>query len=238
MSDTIKIICDNLGGELEVPMGTTLQKIAERLTPGKYPFLAAFVNNRIKELNYRIYTPVTIRFVDITSFEGIRVYQRTAWFILQKAVRDLYPDRTLHIRHSLGQSGVYCEIEGIDEFSREETDALKARMREIVASDLPIERRKALTSEVRARYAAEGFADKRNVVAAMRDKFLRRKPSALYVVCRYVIDVGQFRATTEHHHRHAVQFHSAFQFVGGFKETDYRADARRNRRKVNVAVYD
>ncbi|EKC47515.1 hypothetical protein OBE_15668, partial [human gut metagenome] len=95
MSDTIKIICDNLGGELEVPMGTTLQKIAERLTPGKYPFLAAFVNNRIKELNYRIYTPVTIRFVDITSFEGIRVYQRTAWFILQKAVRDLYPDRTL-----------------------------------------------------------------------------------------------------------------------------------------------
>lgn len=129
MSDTIKIICDNLGGELEVPMGTTLQKIAERLTPGKYPFLAAFVNNRIKELNYRIYTPVTIRFVDITSFEGIRVYQRTAWFILQKAVRDLYPDRTLHIRHSLGQSGVYCEIEGIDEFSREETDALKARMR-------------------------------------------------------------------------------------------------------------
>ena len=160
MSDTIKIICDNLGGELEVPMGTTLQKIAERLTPGKYPFLAAFVNNRIKELNYRIYTPVTIRFVDITSFEGIRVYQRTAWFILQKAVRDLYPDRTLHIRHSLGQSGVYCEIEGIDEFSREETDALKARMREIVASDLPIERRKALTSEVRARYAAEGFADK------------------------------------------------------------------------------
>ena len=160
MSDTIKIICDNLGGELEVPMGTTLQKIAERLTPGKYPFLAAFVNNRIKELNYRIYTPVTIRFVDITSFEGIRVYQRTAWFILQKAVRDLYPDRTLHIRHSLGQSGVYCEIEGIDEFSREETDTLKARMREIVAGDLPIERRKALTSEVRARYAAEGFTDK------------------------------------------------------------------------------
>ena len=42
------------------------------------------MNNRIKELSYRIYTPVTVRFVDITSFEGIRVYQRTAWFLAAK----------------------------------------------------------------------------------------------------------------------------------------------------------
>ena len=34
--------------------------------------------------------PPSIRFVDVTSFAGIRVYQRTAWFLLQKAVRDLY----------------------------------------------------------------------------------------------------------------------------------------------------
>ena len=43
--------------------------------------------------------PVTIRFVDITSFAGIRVYQRTAWFLLQKAVRDLYPGQTLVIAY-------------------------------------------------------------------------------------------------------------------------------------------
>ncbi len=74
-------------------MGTPLLEVAERLTPGLHPFLAAFVNNRIKELSYKIYAPVTIRFVDITSFAGIRVYQRTAWFLLQKAVKDLYPGR-------------------------------------------------------------------------------------------------------------------------------------------------
>ena len=91
MNDTIKVICENGFGELEVPMGTPLLEVAERLTPGLHPFLAAFVNNRIKELNYKIYAPVTIRFVDITSFAGIRVYQRTAWFLLQKAVKDLYP---------------------------------------------------------------------------------------------------------------------------------------------------
>ncbi len=120
MNDTIKVICENGFGELEVPMGTPLLEVAERLTPGLHPFLAAFVNNRIKELNYKIYTPVSVRFVDITSFSGIRVYQRTAWFLLQKGRQGPLPGQTLHIRHSMGQSGFYCEVEGIDEFTPDE----------------------------------------------------------------------------------------------------------------------
>ena len=160
MTDTIKVICENLGNELDIPMGTSLLEISRRLTSGPHPFLAAFVNNRVKELNYKIYTPVTIRFIDITSFAGIRVYQRTSWFILQKAVRDLYPGQPLHIRHSMGQSGFYCEIEGIDPLTREAAAALEERMRAIVAADLPIIRTKVLTEEVRARYAEQGFDDK------------------------------------------------------------------------------
>lgn len=160
MTDIIKIVCENGCGELEVPMGTTLLEVSRRLTPGLHPFLAAYVDNRIKELNYKIYTPVTIRFVDITSFAGIRVYQRTAWFLLQKAARDLYPGQTLHIRHSMGHSGFYCEIDGIDEFTAEEAARLHDRMRCLAVRNLPIVRTRALTSEVRARYAAEGFTDK------------------------------------------------------------------------------
>ena len=160
MNDTIKVICENGFGELEVPMGTPLLEVAERLTPGLHPFLAAFVNNRIKELSYKIYAPVTIRFVDITSFAGIRVYQRTAWFLLQKAVKDLYPGQTLHIRHSMGQSGFYCEIDGIDELTPDEAAQLRDRMRELSVRNLPITRQRMLTTEVRARYAEEGFTDK------------------------------------------------------------------------------
>ena len=160
MNDTIRVICENGCGELEVPMGTPLEEVAKRLTPGLHPFLAAFVNNRIKELSYKIYAPVTIRFVDITSFAGIRVYQRTAWFLLQKAVKDLYPGQTLHIRHSMGQSGFYCEVDGIDEFTPDDAARLRGRMRELSARNLPITRQRMLTTEVRARYAEEGFTDK------------------------------------------------------------------------------
>ena len=54
MTDTIKVICENLGNELDIPMGTSLLEISRRLTSGPHPFLAAFVNNRVKELNYKI----------------------------------------------------------------------------------------------------------------------------------------------------------------------------------------
>ena len=160
MNADIRIICENLGSEFHVPMGTPLLEIARHLTPGAHPFLAALVDNRIKELNYRVYTPVSIRFIDITSFAGIRVYQRTACFLLQKAVKDLYPGQKLHIRHSMGQSGFYCEIEGIASFDAERTGRLRHHMRELALRNLPITRQRMLTSEVRARYLEEGFSDK------------------------------------------------------------------------------
>ncbi len=161
MSDTLPVICENAGRTIEVAMGTTLLEVERQLRlDGPHPFLAAYVNNRIKELNYRIYKPVTVRFIDITSFEGIRVYQRTISFILQKAVRELFPDRTLYIRHSLGASGFYCEISGFGPIPAEHLDAIKARMRGIIDRDLPIQGVKMLTDTARKIYEGFGMADK------------------------------------------------------------------------------
>ncbi len=160
MDNMIQVICENLATKIEVAAGTPLSDIAARMSHTPHPYLAAMVNNRIKELAYKIYSPVTVRFIDITTFAGIRVYQRTAWFILQRAVEELYPRQKLHIRHSMGQSGFYCEVEGHDEFSEDDVAALKERMDEIVRADHPIRREKRLTSEVRELYAAAGFDDK------------------------------------------------------------------------------
>ena len=161
MSDTLPVICENAGRTIEVAMGTTLLEVERQLRlDGPHPFLAAYVNNRIKELNYRIYKPVTVRFIDITSFEGIRVYQRTISFILQKAVRELFPDRTLYIRHSLGASGFYCEISGFGPIPAEHLDAIKAPMRGIIDRNLPIQGVKMLTDTARKIYEGFGMTDK------------------------------------------------------------------------------
>lgn len=158
--EKIRIICENTGSSIDTEMGTSLLDIVKGLgAGGKYPFLAAYVNNRIKELNYRVYTPVTVRFIDITHFEGYRVYQRTASFIMQAAVREVCTGHRFYIRHSLGD-GFYCEIEGEREISQARCDEIAAAARRIVADNLTITRRKVLTTEAREIYERLGFDDK------------------------------------------------------------------------------
>lgn len=160
-TDTITVLCENDGIHYELPMGTPLMALADSVcNPSRRPWLAAFVNNRLKELNYTIYRPISVRLIDITSFAGFRVYQRTAWFLLQKAVHDLWPEHTLHIRHSLGHSGFYCEIEGLGAPTEAQVDMLLRQMRRIAEADYPIVRRRMLTSEVKQRYQTLGYTDK------------------------------------------------------------------------------
>ena len=158
--ESIKVVCENTKSHIEVAIGTSLLELREELgVECKYPILAAYVNNRIKELGYRIYTPVTIRFVDISHFVGYRVYQRTASFVAHKAVRELYPEREFYIRHSLGD-GFYCEIEGESELSHHDCERIAEAMQRTIDANYPIIRAKELTSDVLRIYEQEGFGDK------------------------------------------------------------------------------
>ena len=57
MSDTVKIHCENTGSSLFVRRGTTLLEVLEILSlksESGQPFLAAYVNNRLTELDFTI----------------------------------------------------------------------------------------------------------------------------------------------------------------------------------------
>ena len=156
----IKIVCKNCNSELFVDWGTRLKDVAKMIaTPDrKEPWLAAYVNNSIRELDYRICEPVTVKFIDITHFEGIRVYQRTLFMILHKAVHDLYPDNRFRIKHSLSK-GFYCELEGITP-SEEVAARVRERVDELIAQNIPIVRNKMLKEEAIEIYRQLGFEDK------------------------------------------------------------------------------
>ena len=157
----IRIICENgPRRELFVPMGTTLLEIAALLdieTPR--PWLAAYVNNRIKELTYAVFEAVTVRFIDITHFEGHRVYERTLFFTLNKAVHDLWPERKFSIKHSLSR-GFYSEISDCDGVTPEMIELIKGRMAELIAENIPIEHDRVLYDEAVESYARLGYDDK------------------------------------------------------------------------------
>ncbi len=160
MANMVKIQCVNCGVTTKVEMGTSLLELACNLDlKGKHPLLAAFVNHKIKELNYKIYTPAKVEFFDITNPAGFRVYQRSMIFIMQAVVSKLYPQQKFHARHAIGDS-IYCEVEGKTEFSTKECQALYDAARNIAEQNIPITREKLPTEEVVKMFAERGFDDK------------------------------------------------------------------------------
>ena len=160
----IELICLNNGCHHQVAAGATLiEALAMLNIEQPLPFLAARVNNRYKELSYRIYKPITVEFLDMRHFEGYRVYQRTISFVMQMAVAELFPERKLHIRHTLG-SGFYCEFSDGNRPTAEQLDSLQRRMQSIVDMDLPITRRKCLAEEARFEYEKFGLTDRLELI--------------------------------------------------------------------------
>ena len=160
MNDTIKIYCENTASELHVNPGTSMaQVIAMLAIRNPNPFLAGYVNNRLKELYYKIYSPVSLRFVDITHFEGMRVYQRTLFFVLQKAVSDLFPG-TEAAHQTLGRQRILLRDRRDGRYYPDQLRAIDERMHELVAQDIPIIRQRLLSAEAVQLYTKLGMEDK------------------------------------------------------------------------------
>ena len=160
MSQLVPLRLINNGTTIDVPMGTSLMEVLESNSiEQSYPILVARVNNRYKELSYRIYKPVTVEFLDVRHYEGYRVYQRTISFVMQMAAMELFSERKLRIRHTLG-SGFYAEFDGNIVPTAEELAMLKARMSDIVMRDLAITRQKCLSEHVAQEYERYGFDDR------------------------------------------------------------------------------
>ncbi len=159
MSEKVKVFCQNTSSEIDVELGTSLLELLQTVgIDSQYPMLAAYVNNRLKELNYRIFKPMMVRFIDITHFEGYRVYQRTISFVLQKAVWSLRPGTKFYIRHTVGR-GFYCEFaEGVP--TDMQLGELRQRMQEIIEARYPIVRHRLRTEEINGIYEKFGFDDK------------------------------------------------------------------------------
>ena len=109
----IRIFCENTSSYEKVSIGTTLSELYVRMNQNKpmldEPVLAALVDNKLKSLDYKIINPHNVRFIDYGHPDGRRTYIRSLCFVLQKVVREMFPEKVLVIDYSL-PSGLYCEI--------------------------------------------------------------------------------------------------------------------------------
>lgn len=158
MIDTLQIYCKNIESYVDIKGGETLLEIFRRLSDkiGIKP-ICAHVNNKTEGLDYPIFMPKMVEYVDVKNPSAQRMYVRSLCMVLTKAVHDVYPGAKLRIQHSISK-GYFCVIEnGRKDFS---VEAVKHRMEEIVAADYPIRRYMKLTKDVIDIFQKAGMDDK------------------------------------------------------------------------------
>lgn len=160
----ITIFCKNDGKNHKIELGGTLEDLSKKWcrtvidekTGQKLDVIAALVDYKLKELEYRPMLFHQVEFIGFNHPDGRRCYLRSLCFVLQNAIRELYPDKVLVVDHSL-PSGLYCEIHETTKLedgrkqsyfvTDDELDMIKEKMKEIIARNLPFKRVKTTSEE-------------------------------------------------------------------------------------------
>ena len=147
MEKTVTIHCINNGQNYDVPLGSNLDELYEqtRLALPHGP-ISAHVNNKVEGMHYRLYKPKNIEFLDITSPSGLRAYTRTLFFVLCKAVHDLYQPAKVAIDIPVS-NGYYVDLNIGHSVTLEDAGRIRKRMQEIIDAAYPVHRHETSTEE-------------------------------------------------------------------------------------------
>ena len=156
----IQIRCKNNKKTLNIPIGSTLSDVFRELNLNMdYGPLSVKVNNKVEGLHYRVYHNKDVEYLDIKSPSGARAYTRTLFFVLCKAVHDLWPDADVVIDIPVS-NGYYCNINIGRPVTRFDADAVRRRMQEIIDAAMPIRRHESTTEEVISMFTDMGMTSK------------------------------------------------------------------------------
>lgn len=157
----IEVICENTVRRYSVLPGMTLLEFCKsQQIDLPYPVLGAMVNHRLRDLRLRLLIPVTVEFIDITHAAGIRMYTRSLFFLLQRAVREVMPSCRLRVSHSVSR-GYYCVISGYEQpIEYPLIFSILEKMREFIGRDLPFESKRMTTEEAIAIFEQQGDPEK------------------------------------------------------------------------------
>lgn len=177
--ETVRIYCENTSSYEQVGMGSTLRDLSERICPmmdGDLPVLGALVDNRLRQLDYKILSTHNVRFIGYDHPAGRRTYIRSLCFVLQNVIRSMYPDKSLAIDYSL-PSGLYCEIREKDAMedgrpkpcfvTDEQVEEIEMRMRTLIAADKPFNRVVMTNEEACDAFAGNSQTEKVNLAKSL-----------------------------------------------------------------------
>lgn len=147
MEKSIQIRCKNTKKIKNFRIGSTLSEIFDEFgLDMPYGPVSAKVNNKVEGLGFRVYHNKDVEFLDLTSASGQRAYTRTLFFVLCKAVHDLYPDGRVVIDIPVS-NGYYCDLSIGHPVTADDAASIRRRMEEIISEAHPIRRHESTTEE-------------------------------------------------------------------------------------------
>lgn len=150
-------------GIIQVEAGSTLEQMVDRMDmQDKNLVMAGIVNNNLVDLNYYLNESDQVKLITMKSDIGLRVYRRSAVFLLIVAARMEFPARKITIKHSLS-NGLLCEFVDGDT-NESEVKKLEARMRKLVEMDLPIRRNTVMREQAMEIFDRQQQFDKVNLL--------------------------------------------------------------------------
>ena len=160
MKQVIQIRCKNNKKSQKVEIGSILFDIFSafdlKMTHGP---VSARVNNKVEGMHYRVYNSKDVEFLDMTSSSGSRAYTRTLFFVLCKAVQDIYPATDVVIDIPVS-NGFYVDIRLGRPVVDEDVNIIRRRMQEIIDARMPIRRFTVPTEEAVALFQEKGDVEK------------------------------------------------------------------------------
>ena len=160
MKHMLQICCKNNNISKDFPAGSTLLDIYYGFNLDfPYQVVSAKVNNRSEGLNFRVYNNKDVEFLDVRDPSGMRTYVRSLCFILYKAVSELFPQGKLYVEHPVSK-GYFCNLHIGRPIELEDVAAIKQRMQEIIAQDIPFHRTECHTIEAVRVFSERGMNDK------------------------------------------------------------------------------
>ena len=161
MKQVIQIRCKNNKKTQKVAIGSTLfdifSEIGLEMSHGP---ISCKVNNKVEGMHYRVYNSKDLEFLDMTSSSGSRAYTRTLFFVLCKAVKDIFPASPDVIIDIPVSNGFYVDVRLGKELTEEVVEKLRNRMQEIIDAHMPIRRYMVPTEDAIALFQEKGDVEK------------------------------------------------------------------------------
>ena len=160
MKQVVQIRCKNNKKTQKVANGSTLSDIFSSFNlKMEHGPVSAKVNNKVEGMHYRVYNNKDIEFLDMRTSSGSRAYTRTLFFVLCKAVQDLYPGHDVVIDIPVS-NGFYVDVRLERDVTAEDVDSIRKRMQEIVDARMPIRRYMVPTEDAIALFEEKGDVEK------------------------------------------------------------------------------